>query len=124
MVNTKKTDELDLYHDWKKTQSPVMFQKLYTSMKPMLYDAARKASYGSNVPESAHQVWAAQSFLEALKTYKPTAGAALQSHVYTAVQRKANRLNYLYQNLTYTRTTAHAGRSIPECLREPQSYYG
>jgi DNA-directed RNA polymerase specialized sigma subunit len=99
VVSTKKTDELDLYHDWKKTQSPTMFQKLYTSMKPLLYEAARKASFGSNVPESAHQIWAAQSFLDALKTYKPTAGAALQSHVYTAVQRKANRLNYLYQNL-------------------------
>lgn len=99
MANERKTDELALYHDWKGTQSTGSFQKLYTSMKPLIYDAARKASYGSNIPESAHQIWAAQNFYDALRTYKPSAGTALQTHVYNAVHQKAKRLNYLYQNL-------------------------
>lgn len=68
-------------------------------MKPLIYDAARKASYGSNLPESAHRIYAAQNFLEALKTFKPTAGASLQTHVYGSIHQKAKRLNYLYQNL-------------------------
>lgn len=96
---TKKQEEHTLYNQWAQTQSPKAFQQLYTSMKPLLFDAARKAAYGSNVPESAHQAWAAQVFYDALRTYKPTAGSALQTHVYNAVNRKANRLNYLYQNL-------------------------
>lgn len=70
-------------------------------MKPLLYDAAKKASYGSNVPESAHRIYAAQNFLDALRTFKPGAGAALQTHVYGAVHQKAKRLNYLFQNLAH-----------------------
>lgn len=99
MVSTRKTDELALFHDWKQTQSPKAFQKLYTSMKPLIYGAAKKASYGSNVPESAHQIWAAQNFYDALRTYKPDMGTALNTHVYNAVHQKAKRLNYIYQNL-------------------------
>lgn len=99
MASIRKTDEQSLYQDWKSSQSPKAFQQLYTSMKPLIYDAARKASYGSNIPESAHQIWAAQNFYDALRTYKPTAGTALQTHVYNAVHQKAKRLNYLYQNL-------------------------
>lgn len=96
---TRKDTEFQLYNDWKKTGSTNTFQQLYTSMKPLLMDAAKRASYGSNVPQTAHQMWAAQSFYDALRTYKPTAGTALQSHVYNAVNKKANRLNYIYQNL-------------------------
>lgn len=102
MVDVKKQQEIDLYHDWKKNQTVGSFQKLYTSMKPLLFEAAKKASYGSNIPMSAHQVWAAQNFQDALRTYKPTSGTALQSHVYNAVHQKAKRLNYLYQNLSHT----------------------
>jgi DNA-directed RNA polymerase specialized sigma subunit len=72
---------------------------LYGSMKNLIYDAARKASFGSNVPESAHRIYAAQNFLDALRTFNPNKGRALQSHVYDTVHQKAKRLNYLYQNL-------------------------
>lgn len=99
MVDTKKKDELSLYHDWKNNQSVSAFQKLYASMKPLLHTAAKKASYGSNIPMSAHQMWAAQNFYDALRTFKPSSEAALGTHVYNAVHQKAKRLNYLYQNL-------------------------
>lgn len=99
MVETRKADEHKLYQEWSANQSPKAFQQLYTSMKPLLYKAAEKASYGSNIPESAHRIWAAQIFFDALRTYKPSAGTALQTHVYNAVHQKAKRLNYLYQNL-------------------------
>lgn len=99
MASTKKTEEHALYHNWQSTQSPQAFQQLYSSMKPLLYEAARKAAYGSNIPESAHQIWAAQNFYDALRTYKPTAGTALQTHVFNSVHQKAKRLNYLYQNM-------------------------
>lgn len=95
----KKIDELKVFNHWKQTGSPAAFQQLYISMKPLVVEAAKKASYGSNIPQSAHQIWAAQSFYDALRTYKPTAGTAIQSHVYNSVQQKSKRLNYLYQNL-------------------------
>lgn len=95
----QKKNELDIFNQWKRTQDPKHFQELYGSMKNLIHDASRKAAYGSNIPESAHRVWAAQNFLEALKTFSPGKGAALQTHVHTAVHQKAKRLNYLYQNL-------------------------
>jgi DNA-directed RNA polymerase specialized sigma subunit len=99
VASNRKTDEQDMYRDWSKNQSVSAFQNLYTSMKPLLFDAARKAAYGSNIPESAHQIWAAQNFHDALRTFKPDTGTALQTHVYNAVHQKAKRLNYLYQNM-------------------------
>lgn len=95
----RKQQEMQMFKEWQQKKTPQSFQGLYQSMKPLLHDAAKKASYGSNIPESAHQIWAAQSFHDALRTYKPTAGTALQSHVYNAVHQKAKRLNYLHQNL-------------------------
>lgn len=99
MASEKKQSEVDLFNQWKKTNDPVHFQNLYSSMKNLIYDAAKKAAYGSNVPESAHRIYAAQNFLDALRTYDPKHGTALQTHVYGAVHQKAKRLNYMYQNL-------------------------
>lgn len=99
MANETKKNEMDLYNQWKETGSKEAFQGLYNSMKPLLYAAAKKASFGSPLPQSAHHIWAAQSMLDALRTYKPEAGTALGTHVYGAVHQKAKRLDYSYQNL-------------------------
>lgn len=95
----QKAEELNLFHQWRATEQPRYFQALYTSMKPLIYQAAKKASYGSNIPESAHRIYAAQNFLDALRTYDPAKGSALQTHVFSAVHQKAKRLNYMFQNL-------------------------
>lgn len=94
-----KEKEIQLYQQWKQTGDKQYFQSLYKSMRPLIHKAAEKASYGSNIPESAHRINAAQNFYNALKTFDPTKGRALQSHVYDTVHQKAKRLNYLYQNL-------------------------
>ena len=99
MADDRKKTELDLFNQWRKTGDKVLFQALYGSMKNLIHDAAKKASYGSNVPEAAHRIYAAQNFLDALRTYDPKKGTALQTHVYGAVHQKAKRLNYMYQNL-------------------------
>lgn len=98
MAKERRLDEMTLFHRWRETGDKVYFQGLYQSMKPLLDSAAKKASYGSNLPQSAHQIWAAQNFHDALRTYDPTRGVELQTHVYGAVHQKAKRLNYLYQN--------------------------
>ena len=94
----RKVSEVGLFNKWKKTSDPKYFQELYRSMKPMLYDATKNASFNSNIPQSAHMAYAAQSFMDSLRTYEPSKGA-LQTHVYGNVKKKANRLNYLYQDL-------------------------
>lgn len=91
-------NELDLYKKWKQTGDKQAFQDLYRSMKPLIYTAAKKASYGSNIPESAHKIYAAQNFFDSLRTYDPSK-RQLKSHVYEWVEQKAKRLNYQYQNL-------------------------
>ena len=98
-MDNKKQQELDLFHKFKDTGETRYFQKLYNSMKPLIVDASRKSAYGSNLPESAHKIYTANIFLEALKTYNPKSGAALGTHVYNAVQNKSKRLNYEYSNL-------------------------
>lgn len=98
-MDDRKKSELDLFHQWKRTGDKKHFQELYGSMKNLIHDAARKASFGSNIPEAAHKIYAAQNFMDALRTYDPKKGTALQTHVYGAVHQKAKRLNYMYQNL-------------------------
>lgn len=99
MTGERKVDEMTLFNQWKQTGDKVYFQGLYNSMRPLIEGAAKKASYRSNLPQSAHRIYAAQNMLDALRTYDPSKGVALQSHVYGAVHQKAKRLNYLYQNL-------------------------
>lgn len=99
MANDRKLTEVDIFDKWKKTQDPMFFQELYKSLKPLIHGAAEKASLGSNVPLSAHKAYAAQNFLDALRTFQPGKGASLQTHIYGAVHQKAKRLNYQYQNL-------------------------
>lgn len=97
--NNLKKKEMEIFNKYKRTGDKRYFQELYGSMKGLVYGAAKKAAYGSNLPESAHKVYAAQAFMEALKTFNPSKGTALNTHVYNSVQQKAKRLNYMYQNL-------------------------
>jgi DNA-directed RNA polymerase specialized sigma subunit len=98
-VDNKKQDELTIFQSWKKTQDKKHFQDLYNSMKPLIHRAAEKAAYGSNIPESAHKAYAAQAFYDSLRTFQPTSGASLQTHVFGSVHNKVKRLNYEYQNM-------------------------
>lgn len=98
----KEAQELDsLFDQWKKNKDTHNFQNLYKAMKPDIETAALKASYGSNLPQSAHKIFAAQAFLNALETYDPKHGANLKTHVYGSVQNKTKRFNYMYQDLGY-----------------------
>jgi DNA-directed RNA polymerase specialized sigma subunit len=91
--------EMKLFDQWKQSNKPQHFQALYQSMKPLILSAASKASYGSNLPQSAHEIYAAQNFYDALHRFDPSKGVQLQTFVYNAVQQKAKRLDYQYQNV-------------------------
>jgi len=94
----QKSQETALWKKWKQTNDKGAFQELYKSMKPIMMKASQKASFNSNIPQSAHQAYAAQNFYDALRTYDPNKGA-LNTFVYGNVHQKAKRLNYLYQDL-------------------------
>jgi DNA-directed RNA polymerase specialized sigma subunit len=92
-------NQMTLYNKWSQTKSKEDFQSLYETMKDTIEISSRKAAMGSNVPQSAHKIWAAQIFLDSLKTYNPNMDTQLKTHVSNAIMRKANRLNYTYQDL-------------------------
>lgn len=92
-------NEMDLFNQWKKTNDKRDFQNLYNHMREDIKRASQRAAMGSNIPESAHRIWAAQNFYDSLRTFNPTKGASLKTHVFGAVQNKAKRLNYQYQNI-------------------------
>ena len=97
----KEAADLDsIFEKWRATQNPEHFKALYTAMKPDIEKAGMKASYGSNIPQAAHKIYQAQVFMDALRTFNPERGK-LKTHVYGAVQNKAKRLNYLYQDIGY-----------------------
>lgn len=101
MANDRKKQqehELNLYKRFMQNNDKEAFQELYKSYKPLLNEATKKASYNSNIPQAAHKMYAAQNFMDSLKTFDPNK-ASLNTHVYNAVNQKANRLNYQYQNL-------------------------
>jgi DNA-directed RNA polymerase specialized sigma subunit len=98
-VDDLKGNELEIFKKFKQTGDKKHFQELYSSMKPLIYKAADKAAYGSNIPQSAHRMYAAQAFLDSLKTFNPNSGASLSTHVYGSVQNKVKRLNYEYQDM-------------------------
>jgi len=98
----KEAEQLDsLWSNWKNNPDKTNFQNIYLKMRPEIDKASMKASYGSNIPQSAHKLYAAQAFHDALNTYKPTSGVNLKTHVFGSVQNKAKRLNYMYQDLGY-----------------------
>lgn len=97
----RKKAELALYHAYKKSPAPETFQPLYRSFKPFIYKAAMTNMVRSPIPQSAHTMLAANSFLDALRTFDPTKGASLHTHVHRTVQEKGKRLNYKYQNIGY-----------------------
>jgi DNA-directed RNA polymerase specialized sigma subunit len=96
---------MTIYNRWKKKKKDSDFQKLYVHFKPDLDKAIFKAAAGSNLPQPAHKLFAAQNFLRALETYQPGKGATLRTHVNNSVKQKAKRLNYTYQNLGFATET-------------------
>lgn len=96
----RRAEELKLYHAYAKNPVASTFQPLYRSFKPFLYKAAKINMVRSPIPQSAHVMLAAQSFHDALRTFKPGM-RSLHSHVFDTVREKGKRLNYKYQNIGY-----------------------
>lgn len=99
-MKSKRAKEVDLLKAFKKDPGQHTFMPLYQSFKPMIINAAKRNMFGSPIPQAAHMMYAAQSFLDAVRTHDPVKGA-FSSHMYNTVFEKGKRLNLKYQNIGY-----------------------
>ncbi len=99
-VSIKKKEEEALLNNYRKNPTPENFTALYRAYKPLIFSAARNNIFGSPLPKSAHMALAAQSFMDAVRTWKPGL-RQFKSHAFDAVRNKGKRLNLTYQNVGY-----------------------
>lgn len=99
-LKIKRAGELKLITDFKKNQDQKHFVPLYNSFKPLIFKAAQKNMFGSPIPQAAHIAYAAQSFLDATRTWDQSKGA-FNTHAFNTVFEKGKRLNLKYQNIGY-----------------------
>lgn len=85
-----------LWETWKKSQRPADLQALMKAMEPVIYTELMR--WGGQVPEYALRQQANVSTLEAFKTYDPSRGASLSTHVLNNL-RKLSRTVYKHQDL-------------------------
>jgi DNA-directed RNA polymerase specialized sigma subunit len=100
-MQEKRKREMEMFHAFKRTPSKETFAPLYASFKPLLYTAAQPNMSKSPIPQAAHTALAAQSFMDALRTFDAKKGGSLRTHVFNNVREKGKRLNLKYQNIGY-----------------------
>lgn len=97
-VLTKQQQEMQHLDTWKNNNyDPEHLRPLLQSYQPLL-DYRLKQWRAPAVPEEAFRSELQSQFVNALKNYDPTRGAALRTHVENRIQ-KAKRYNAKYQNV-------------------------
>lgn len=99
-LQKKREHETTLLSTFKKNPTKDTFMPLYTSFKPLILRAASRNMFGSPIPKAAHTMYAAQSFLDAIRTHDPAKGR-FNVHAFNTVFEKGKRLNLKYQNIGY-----------------------
>lgn len=99
-LKERRAKEIGFLHTFKKTPSPETFEPLYNSFEPLIMKAAQRNMFGSPLPKAAHKALAAQSFLDATRTWDAGKGS-FNTHVVNTVFNKGKRLNLKYQNVGY-----------------------
>ena len=96
----RQRNELTQLSDWRKSDyNPEQLRPLLKAYEPVINK--RMAQWKAPaVPEDAFRAELQQHFVTALKTYDPTKGAALPTHIENHL-RKAQRYNMKYQNVGY-----------------------
>ena len=96
----RRGEEHELVNKFRSNPSPETFSPLYKTFKNLIFNAAKPNMYGSTIPQSAHMSYAAQSFLDAARTWDPKKGS-FSTHAFSTVTHKGKRLNLTYQNIGY-----------------------
>lgn len=93
-IDYKKRD-LNLFNIWKETGSKKALGDLVKQLHPIIYSEVRRVS--GTLPETALSAEAKLWAINAIKTFDPSKGVALSTHVMNYLP-KVRRLNYKYQN--------------------------
>jgi DNA-directed RNA polymerase specialized sigma subunit len=92
----RQQQDLDLWRQWKQSNDPEHLKQLLDRMNPLVQREVQK--WGAAVPREALESKGRLLTVQALKTYDPTRGAAIGTHV-TSRLRKLSRDVYPYQNV-------------------------
>lgn len=100
VLKKKRENEATLLTAFQKKPSQETFSPLYESYLPIIMKASKGNMMHSTLPQAAHKMFAAQNFLDSIRTYKPSMGS-FRSHMFGNVMQKGKRLNPKYQNIGY-----------------------
>jgi DNA-directed RNA polymerase specialized sigma subunit len=125
MEPTRQEKDFELWQRWKKSNSSADLTALLVRLQPLIQREVGK--WGSAVPTVALEAKGRELTVEALRTYNPSMGAAIGTHV-TSRLRKLSRYVYPYQNiarlpenktLMFNTFTVASSRLYDDLGREP-----
>lgn len=93
-----RQQELDVWRRWKAQPNAQDFERLYNSHKPVIYRAAERYLNSTTLPKAAVRSDMVRQYITALSSYDPSKGAALPTHIHTAMQHTGRYLAK-YQNV-------------------------
>lgn len=96
MTAQRQQQDLELWRQWKSSNDPEHLKQLLDRMNPLIQREVQK--WGSAVPREALESKGRLLTVQALRSYDPTRGAAIGTHV-TSRLRKLSRDVYPYQNV-------------------------
>ncbi len=94
-TTSRKTKDIELFHEWKKTGSKDALGRLISQISPLVYSEVQRQS--GTLPNTALSALGKAWAIRALKTYDPSRGTQLSTHV-VGYLRKIRRMNYKYAN--------------------------
>jgi DNA-directed RNA polymerase specialized sigma subunit len=91
---TRRKDQ-ELYDEWKKTGSKQALGQLISQLSGPIYSEVQRQA--GTLPNTALSAEAKKWAIRAIKTYDPTKGASISTHVMGYLP-KVRRMNYKFQN--------------------------
>lgn len=97
-LTATRSKELDLWHTWKSNgQKPEHLEPLLKSLDPLIQKSVNRYRGQVEIPEKTLEFKHRKLAIDALKTYDPSKGAQIQTHVTWAL-KKADRFVKQHQN--------------------------
>lgn len=96
MTVQRQQQDLEIWRQWKASNDPQHMKELLDRMNPLIQREVQK--WGAAVPREALESKGRLLTVQALKSYDPSRGAAIGTHV-TSRLRKLSRDVYPYQNV-------------------------
>lgn len=96
LASSRKEQDIALWREWNKNPGPHTLKPLMNALKPVMMSEVRR--WQGNIPTAKLEIEAQRLTLQAIKTYNPNSGTALNTHV-TNRLKKLSRPVYKNQDL-------------------------